>query len=287
MLFPLLAHNLSSYNPDYALYVVDYCPNNNTASWGINYTKILVCLWACLLFFIITRTGLASELWPSIALLCLASLCCNLLLLTLDEYNYTIWYISRGIEVSSKLFVVSFLIYNIFQELQLASKLAVYDVLTNIYNRRHFFNSVESLLSRPVVKDFCIMLVDINQFKRINAQWGHHVGDKVLVSIVDIIQQSIRPDDIFARLEGEEFGLLFTELNAAQAKIIADRVRKNVELLTGFSNRYNVPEQMTISIGCVFSTGDTRNISLVMTEADKALREAKNDGGNKVIIHYI
>lgn len=73
-----------------------------------------------------------------IALLCLASLCCNLLLLTLDEYNYTIWYISRGIEVSSKLFVVSFLIYNIFQELQLSSKLAVHDVLTNIYNRRYF-----------------------------------------------------------------------------------------------------------------------------------------------------
>ena len=44
---------------------------------------------------------------------------------------------------------------------------------------------------------------------------------------------------------------------------------------------------MTIIIGCVFSTGDTRNISLVMTEADKALREAKTDGGNKVIIHYI
>ncbi|HBC9289179.1 TPA: GGDEF domain-containing protein [Escherichia coli] len=285
--FPFLAHNLSSYNPDYSLYVVDYYPDSHTASWGINYTKILVCLWACLLFFIIMRTQLASEMWPSIALLCLASLCCNLLLLTLDEYNYTIWYISRGIEVSSKLFVVTFLIYNIFQELQLSSKLAVHDVLTNIYNRRHFFNSVETLLSRPVVKDFCIMLVDINQFKRINAQWGHHVGDKVLVSIVDIIQQSIRPDDIFARLDGEVFGLIFTELNTAQAKIIADRVRKNVELLTGFSNRYNVPEQMTISIGCVFSTGDTRNISLVMTEADKALREAKTDGGNKVIIHYI
>lgn len=173
------------------------------------------------------------------------------------------------------------------EELQLSSKLAVHDVLTNIYNRRYFFNSVESLLSRPVVKDFCVMLVDINQFKRINAQWGHRVGDKVLVSIVDIIQQSIRPDDILARLEGEVFGLLFTELNSAQAKIIAERMRKNVELLTGFSNRYDVPEQMTISIGTVFSTGDTRNISLVMTEADKALREAKSEGGNKVIIHHI
>ena len=274
-------------NADYSLYVVDYCPDNHTATWGINYTKILVCLWAFLLFFIIMRTRLASELWPLIALLCLASLCCNLLLLTLDEYNYTIWYISRGIEVSSKLFVVSFLIYNIFQELQLSSKLAVHDVLTNIYNRRYFFNSVESLLSRPVVKDFCVMLVDINQFKRINAQWGHRVGDKVLVSIVDIIQQSIRPDDILARLEGEVFGLLFTELNSAQAKIIAERMRKNVELLTGFSNRYDVPEQMTISIGTVFSTGDTHNISLVMTQADKALREAKSEGGNKVIIHHI
>jgi GGDEF domain-containing protein len=73
----------------------------------------------------------------------------------------------------------------------------------------------------------------------------------------------------------------------AQAKIIAERMRKNVELLTGFSNRYDVPEQMTISIGTVFSTGDTRNISLVMTEADKALREAKSEGGNKVIIHHI
>ncbi|MDU1470711.1 MAG: diguanylate cyclase, partial [Escherichia coli] len=53
------------------------------------------------------------------------------------------------------------------------------------------------------------------------------------------------------------------------------------------SNRYDVPEQMTISIGTVFSTGDTHNISLVMTEADKALREAKSEGGNKVIIHHI
>ncbi len=85
------------------------------------------------------------------------------------------------------------------------------------------------------------MLVDINQLKRINAQLGPRVGDKFLVSIFDIIQQSIRPDDILARLEGEVIGLLLTELNSAPATIIAERMRKNVELLTGFSNRYDVP----------------------------------------------
>ncbi|MGS2977421.1 diguanylate cyclase, partial [Escherichia coli] len=79
---------------------------------------------------------------------------------------------------ASKLCVVSFLIHNILQELQLSSKLAGHDVPTNIDNRRYFFNSVESLLSRPLVKDFCVMLVDINQFKRSNAQWGHRGGDK-------------------------------------------------------------------------------------------------------------
>ncbi|MFV2498892.1 GGDEF domain-containing protein, partial [Escherichia coli] len=75
--------------------------------------------------------------------------------------------------------------YTNVQELQLSSKLAVHDVLTNIYNRRYFVNSVESLVSRPVVKDFCIMLVEINQFKRINAQGGPGGGDTVLVAIVD------------------------------------------------------------------------------------------------------
>ncbi|MEX5706701.1 MASE4 domain-containing protein, partial [Escherichia coli] len=89
-----------------------------------------------LLCFIIMRPRLASEQCPFIALLCMSSLCCNFILLTLDEYKYSIWYISSGIAVSSKLIVLSFLIYNIFQELQLSSNLAVHDLLSNFYNRR-------------------------------------------------------------------------------------------------------------------------------------------------------
>lgn len=114
LVFFFLVYNLSSYNVDYFLYVVDYCLDNYIVIWGINYIKILVCLWVFLLFFIIMCIWLVSELWLLIVLLCLVLLCCNLFLLILDEYNYIIWYISCGIEVFSKLFVVFFLIYNIF-----------------------------------------------------------------------------------------------------------------------------------------------------------------------------
>ncbi|XPE68850.1 MASE4 domain-containing protein [Shigella boydii] len=65
--FPLLAHDLSRYNADYSLYVIKLLSLTTVLTWGINYTKILVCLWAFLLFFIIMRTRLASELWPLIA----------------------------------------------------------------------------------------------------------------------------------------------------------------------------------------------------------------------------
>ncbi len=161
------------------------------------------------------RTRLASELWPLIALLCLASLCCNLLLLTLDEYNYTIWYISRGLKSPVNCLLCLFLIYNIFQELQLSSKLAVHDVLTNIYNRRYFFNSVESLLSRPVVKTSvsCWLILISSNASMPNGDIVWVIKCWFQLSILS--SKASAPMIFLARLEGEVFGLLFTELNSA------------------------------------------------------------------------
>ncbi|MGU0161887.1 diguanylate cyclase domain-containing protein [Escherichia coli] len=84
----------------------------------------------------------------------------------------------------------------------------------------------------------------------------------MLVSIVDIIQQSIRPDDILARLEDGRCLACYLPNSIVPRRIIAERMRKNIEGLPDrFSNGSDyVPEQMTISIGTVFSTGDTRNI---------------------------
>lgn len=287
VIFPILAHNLSSYNPNYALYIADYCPNSNSATWGINYTKILIFMWAFLLFFIIAHTRLTVDIWSCIALICLSSLCCNLLLLMLDEYNYPIWYISRAIEILTQIFTVAFLIYSIFEELQMSKKLVTHDALTNIYNRSYFFDKLENLFNHSETCDFCLMLVDIDQFKRVNNHWGHVVGDKVLVSLTNIIQQSVRPEDTLARLEGKRFGLLFTDVKLNQVMIIAERIRKNVEFLTGNGNVYGIPEQMTISIGAIFSTTENNSMSVAMAGLDNALQCAKTRGGNEMIIHQI
>ena len=83
------------------------------------------------------------------------------------------------------------------------------------------------------------MLVDINQFKRINARMGDIAWVIKCWFQLSILSSkaSARDDILSATWEGEAFGLLLTQLNSAQAKIIAERMRKNVELLTGFSNR--------------------------------------------------
>lgn len=284
--FPVLAHNLSSYNPDYCWFIVDYSRKNEPVTWGANYLKIIICLWSFLLFFIITQTRLTSDLWPYIALLCLSAICCNLLLLALDDYNYTVWYISRGIEVASKLFIISILIHNIFKELHFANKLAVHDVMTNIYNRRYFFNELELRLNTRNKTCFCLLFLDIDHFKRINDRWGHVVGDRVIISIVNIVQQSIRSDDLLARLGGEEFGVMLYNTDISQARTIAEKIRRNVEMLTGENNIYNVPEPMTISIGAFFATTSDYSASDIMVQADKALYEAKNNGRNQVVFHH-
>ncbi|NDO80225.1 hypothetical protein CJP72_05365 [Citrobacter sp. NCU1] len=282
---PTFAHNLSSYNPDYCWFFIDYSAKNKSVVWKNNFIEIIICLWAFLLFFIITQTRLTSKLWPYIALLCLSAICCNLLLLALDDYNYSVWYISRGIEVISKLFIISVLIYNIFKELQLSNKLAAHDALTNIYNRRYFFSELDSRLNTRNKVSFCLMFLDIDHFKSINDRWGHAEGDKVITSVVDIIQKSIRSEDLLARLGGEEFGVMMCNTSITQVRFIAERIRKNVEILTGANNIYGIQEPVTISIGVFFATTPNYSASDIMVLSDKALYEAKNNGRNQVAIH--
>lgn len=82
------------------------------------------------------------------------------------------------------------------------------------------------------------MMLDIDNFKSINDNWGHLAGDRVILAVVDIIKDSIRDNDIFARLGGEEFGLLLPDTDGKQAMAVAERIRQNVQQRTGPGYHY-------------------------------------------------
>lgn len=82
------------------------------------------------------------------------------------------------------------------------------------------------------------MIMDIDYFKKVNDIWGYSVGDQVIKIVVNIIGKSIRLDDFLARVGGEEFGVLLTDIDIERAKVLAERIRENVERLIGDNFEY-------------------------------------------------
>ncbi|EOX8490491.1 sensor domain-containing diguanylate cyclase [Salmonella enterica subsp. houtenae] len=279
----LLSHNLSSYNSNFTLEITQIKNDGKTVHWNIGYIYSLILLWLFLLAYIIIKTKMHNILWKSIALLCCSAAFTNVLLLSLDEYSMYIWYISRGVEVISTLCIISILMYNTFIILKKETESAIKDGMTKIYNRKLFYKSLKASLEKGVV---CVMILDIDKFKRINDTYGHQEGDRVIISIVDIVNKSIRDTDIFARVGGEEFGILLKCKDKNEAMIVAERIRKNVEIETTVPNRYDLKEKMTISIGVYYSKADDVSADKVVSYADAALYEAKNSGRNKVCYYY-
>ncbi|HAO3382465.1 TPA: GGDEF domain-containing protein, partial [Escherichia coli] len=155
---------------------------------------------------------------------------------------------------------------------------------TNIFNRNYFFNELTVQSASAKKTPYCVMIMDIDHFKKVNDTWGHPVGDQVIKTVVSIIGKSIRPDDLFARVGGEEFGVLLTDIDTERAKALAERIRENVERLTGDNPEYAIPQKVTISIGAVVTQENALNPNEIYRLADNALYEAKETGRNKVVV---
>ncbi|EDW2281084.1 GGDEF domain-containing protein [Salmonella enterica subsp. enterica] len=278
-----LSHSLSSYHSYMTLEITRIKSDNETIHWNIEYIYSLILSWGIVLTFLIFKTKIHNILWKSLALLCFSAMVTNVLLLNLDEYNMYIWYISRGVEIISTLCIISILMYNTFIILKKETDSSIKDAMTKIYNRKLFYKSLKSSLEKGVV---CVMILDIDKFKRINDTYGHQEGDRVIISIVDIINNSIRGSDIFARVGGEEFGIILKCKDKIEAIVVAERIRKNVETETTVPNKYDLKEKMTISIGVYYSNTDDVSADTVVSYADTALYEAKNSGRNKVCYYY-
>ena len=173
---------------------------------------------------------------------------------------------------------------DISKEKDKMTTLAITDSLTRLYNHNFFYRRLDEEFSRSVRYEtpLSVIMIDLDNFKKINDTYGHRVGDLVLKEIADIIKKLVRKTDIVARYGGEEFAVILPHTNLKGAEEEAERIREAVS-----SHAYAglAREILTMSLGVasypcensVLNSGDLVNL------ADTALYEAKRAGKNKVI----
>lgn len=164
--------------------------------------------------------------------------------------------------------------------------LAMTDDLTKLYNQRHFYDSLEkmiSLFSRKKKKglsaDFSLIILDIDFFKTINDTYGHVIGDTALRYVSGLILAHTRTSDTAFRYGGDEFSLILQDTDLTAGMDLAERLRRIVE-----QNPLLIDEKkidLTISLGVVCFGGETSTGELVQ-KADTKLYQAKNEGRNRV-----
>ena len=157
------------------------------------------------------------------------------------------------------------------------------DPLTKIYNRKSFDDGMlKAFAEAERGTTFCLILVDIDHFKRFNDTWGHQTGDQVLRLVAMTLKSNIKGKDIAARYGGEEFAAILPETDLEGAMIVADNVRKAVqakELLKRSTNEKL--GRITASFGvAMYRAGDTP--STLIERSDRCLYAAKHAGRNRV-----
>ena len=166
-------------------------------------------------------------------------------------------------------------------------KLADTDPLTGILNRRRFFDLAEAEFSKAETANipFSIIMLDVDDFKQFNDRHGHKVGDAVLVLATETCKVSLRADDIFGRMGGEEFAVALPNTRIADAFEVASRLRSAIQN-AGLPPHSDLPPQeapvITVSVGVAEFDHTCKTLDVLLDRADKAMYASKNSGRNQV-----
>jgi diguanylate cyclase (GGDEF)-like protein/PAS domain S-box-containing protein len=160
--------------------------------------------------------------------------------------------------------------------------LATTDSLTGVYNRRHFIYRGMDEVKRCLRyhKHMSVLMLDIDHFKRINDEFGHHTGDLVLQAFTRVCTGILRNFDTFGRLGGEEFAVIMPETDIQKAAIVAERLRRTIMEMQVAAEDQTV--KLTVSIGIAPLDNRHQDMESIMKSADRALYRAKNSGRNRV-----
>ena len=165
-------------------------------------------------------------------------------------------------------------------------RLASRDPLTGCFNRRAFYVQFETALAESLEHgtELCCLMVDIDNFKRINDKFGHAVGDQAIQAVANCLSAGLRLTDTIGRYGGEEFCLMFPRTTLAEAAELAERLRIRVETEAGERVRTASRLVITVSCGISSTTLGARTPLELIDQADKALYAAKEGGRNCVMV---
>ncbi len=164
------------------------------------------------------------------------------------------------------------------EHLEMITEIANKDFMTKAYNRRYFFQEMESFYKAN--SNFAIAMIDIDLFKKINDKYGHDIGDLVIITLSNTLKYHTKGSDLVARFGGEEFCIALRDVDKKQAVGFFAKLRKTICDLS--INTINAKIKFSVSIGVAFS-GD-KKIDELLKEADEALFRAKENGRNRVEI---
>jgi diguanylate cyclase (GGDEF)-like protein/PAS domain S-box-containing protein len=163
-------------------------------------------------------------------------------------------------------------------------RLATTDVLTQSSNRRHFFECAqyEFEQARAQGTPLAFLLLDVDDFKRVNDTYGHQEGDQVLQRIAESGRSTLRRGDVFGRIGGEEFAAVFPGCAPDMAKQICERLQREIQRLS-FQNEEK-SFGITVSQGLTNLRDDDTGLEALYARADAAMYQAKRQGKNQIVL---
>jgi len=169
-----------------------------------------------------------------------------------------------------------------FDELQKSQELIHIDDVTGLYNQRKLYKDLGGLVekSQREKDSFCVLFLDVDHFKKVNDNYGHLIGTKLLENVASDIKGLLRESDISYRYGGDEFVVILVNSDASSGKIVGERI---LERIKSADYKFEIKEEqksikLSVSIGVAEFPTDAKNSQEILTIADRMMYEAKESG---------